>query len=59
MGTKRYVGPLASETPLIVFVNARSGGRVGARLTSVLFRSLGQAQVVGAAGQVVGAAGVK
>eukprot|EP00887_Chlorella_sp_A99_P001396 scaffold8.g1396.t1 len=45
VGTKRYVGPLAAESPLIVFINAKSGGRVGSSLISVLFRSLGQAQV--------------
>lgn len=35
-----------ADTPLIVFINAKSGGRVGPRLLTVLFRSLGQAQVV-------------
>lgn len=46
VGTKRYVGLTHAETPLIVFINAKSGGRVGPRLLSVLFRALGTAQVV-------------
>ena len=46
MGTKRYVGPGMADTPLVVFINAKSGGRVGPRLLTVLFRSLGSAQVV-------------
>ncbi|EFN52167.1 hypothetical protein CHLNCDRAFT_139349 [Chlorella variabilis] len=44
-GTKQYVGPGVADTPLIVFINAKSGGHVGPRLLTVLFRSLGQAQV--------------
>lgn len=46
VGTKKYVGPGVADTPLICFINAKSGGRVGPRLLTVLFRSLGQAQVV-------------
>jgi len=46
VGTKRYVGPGVADTPLVVFINAKSGGRVGPRLLTVLFRSLGSAQVV-------------
>lgn len=46
VGTKSYVGPGVADTPLIVFINAKSGGRVGPRLLTVLFRSLGTAQVV-------------
>lgn len=46
VGTKRYVGLGVADTPLVVFINAKSGGRVGPRLLTVLFRSLGSAQVV-------------
>lgn len=33
------------EAPLIVFINARSGGRVGPQLAGVLARAVGSAQV--------------
>lgn len=46
MGTKTFIGPDVADTPLIVFINAKSGGRVGPRLLTVLFKALGQAQVV-------------
>ena len=46
-GTKQYVGPQLPDTPLIAFINAKSGGRVGPSLASILYRSLGQNQVVG------------
>ncbi len=45
MGTKKFVGLQRAETPLIVFINAKSGGRVGPRLATVLFHALGQGQV--------------
>ncbi|WIA32111.1 hypothetical protein OEZ86_002962 [Tetradesmus obliquus] len=35
----------ADEAPLIVFINARSGGRVGPELAGVLARALGRSQV--------------
>ena len=44
-GTKEYVGPELPETPLIAFINAKSGGKVGPALAAILFRSLGQSQV--------------
>jgi hypothetical protein len=47
-GTKKYVGPRRPDTPLIAFINAKSGGRVGPSLASILYRSLGQSQVVSA-----------
>lgn len=55
------MGPGVADTPLVVFINAKSGGRVGPRLLTVLFRSLGSAQVVrrrGAMGAVEGAMGI-
>jgi hypothetical protein len=45
VGTKKFVGLQRAETPLIVFINAKSGGRVGPRLATVLFHALGQGQV--------------
>ena len=33
------------ECPLIVFINSRSGGQLGSRLTLALNRSLGRPQV--------------
>lgn len=33
------------DCPLIVFINARSGGRVGPALAAVLARALGNSQV--------------
>jgi hypothetical protein len=33
------------DAPLIVFINARSGGRVGPELAGVLARALGRSQV--------------
>lgn len=45
VGTKRFVGLHHAEAPLIVFINAKSGGRVGPRLATVLFHALGQGQV--------------
>ena len=41
----RYTGRALPEAPLIVFINSRSGGHAGPRLTEVLCRALGQAQV--------------
>lgn len=35
-----------AETPLIAFVNARSGGRAGAMIARVLQRAIGNTQVV-------------
>lgn len=35
-----------AETPLIAFVNARSGGRAGAMIARVLQRAIGHTQVV-------------
>ena len=45
----RYTGRAVPEAPLIVFINSRSGGHAGPRLTEVLCRALGQAQVCTAA----------
>lgn len=45
-GTKPFAGLSRPETPLIAFINARSGGYVGARLAGILYRALGQNQVV-------------
>ena len=50
MGTKKYIDTTLPAAPLIVFINSKSGGHVGPRLMNVLYRSLGQAQVVRAAG---------
>lgn len=35
-----------AETPLIAFVNARSGGRAGAMIARILQRAIGDTQVV-------------
>jgi len=43
--TKVYIGPQFPDTPLIAFINAKSGGKVGPQLATILFRSLGQSQV--------------
>ena len=51
VGTKRFVGLQLAEAPLIVFINAKSGGRVGPRLATVLFHALGQGQVFDLADQ--------
>jgi diacylglycerol kinase (ATP) len=44
-GTKKWVPPSRPDTPLIVFINAKSGGRIGPRLSLLLSRTLGQSQV--------------
>ena len=44
--TKPFLGPEMAEAPLIVFINSRSGGHAGPKLTETLFRALGQAQVL-------------
>ena len=43
--TKKLEVARLPEAPLIVFINSRSGGRAGARLTQVLCHALGVAQV--------------
>ena len=43
--TKKFTAPEVTEAPLIVFINSKSGGRVGPALTEVLYQSLGHAQV--------------
>eukprot|EP00882_Tetradesmus_deserticola_P003858 GHRQ01004082.1.p1 GENE.GHRQ01004082.1~~GHRQ01004082.1.p1 ORF type:complete len:207 (+),score=69.47 GHRQ01004082.1:229-849(+) len=44
-GTKKNAVYDTAEAPLIVFINARSGGRVGPELAGVLARALGSSQV--------------
>ena len=44
-GTKKFSAPDITEAPLIVFINSRSGGRAGPKLTQILYQSLGHAQV--------------
>lgn len=44
-GTKKDPEYERVDTPLIVFINARSGGRVGPALAARLSRALGRAQV--------------
>jgi hypothetical protein len=44
-GTKQDAVYDTDEAPLIVFINARSGGRVGPELAGVLARALGRSQV--------------
>lgn len=39
------------DCPLIAFVNAKSGGRVGPKLAQVLSRALGTSQVGGSSGE--------
>lgn len=43
--TKKLPVAQLPDAPLIVFINSRSGGRAGARLTQVLCHALGVAQV--------------
>ncbi|KAL6785056.1 hypothetical protein ACKKBG_A02255 [Auxenochlorella protothecoides x Auxenochlorella symbiontica] len=45
LGCKKYVGNDLADTPLIAFINGRSGGQMGTQLLTVLSRSLGQSQV--------------
>ena len=44
-GTKKFTAPDITEAPLIVFINSRSGGRAGPKLTEILYQSLGHSQV--------------
>src|SRR5690242_556306 len=44
-GTKGFAEPDITEAPLIVFINSRSGGRAGPKLTEILYQSLGHSQV--------------
>lgn len=44
-GTKLDAEFDTDEVPLIVFINARSGGRVGPELAAVLARAVGSSQV--------------
>lgn len=46
VGCKKYVGDDLATTPLIAFINGKSGGHMGPKLLTVLSRSLGQSQVV-------------
>ncbi|CAL8467982.1 g7520 [Coccomyxa elongata] len=43
--TKKFLAPELPEAPLIVFINSKSGGRAGPKLTEVLYHTLGHAQV--------------
>lgn len=44
-GTKTFIAPDEPEAPMIVFINSKSGGHAGPKLTEALFQSLGNAQV--------------
>lgn len=44
-GTKKDAAYDLDDCPLIVFINARSGGRVGPELANKLARALGRSQV--------------
>lgn len=44
-GTKNSLQYDVSESPLIAFINARSGGRLGPELLDSLYRALGNPQV--------------
>lgn len=44
-GTKSVLQEIR-ETPLIVFINAKAGGKVGPRLATLFARRLGYGQVV-------------
>ena len=44
MGTKAKLGAELPDAPLMVFINSRSGGRAGARLTQVLCHVIGHVQ---------------
>lgn len=43
--TKKFLAPELPEAPLIVFINSKSGGHAGPKLTETLYRTLGHAQV--------------
>jgi len=45
LATKKLLAAPLPDAPLIVFINSRSGGRAGARLTQVLCHAVGSAQV--------------
>lgn len=44
IGTKSKMGAELPDAPLVVFINSRSGGRAGARLTQVLCHVIGHVQ---------------
>ncbi len=44
VGTKAKLGAELPDAPLVVFINSRSGGRAGARLTQVLCHVIGHVQ---------------
>jgi hypothetical protein len=44
--TKKFTAPELPEAPLIVFINSKSGGRAGPKLTETLYRAIGHAQVM-------------
>ena len=44
-GTKQFLGSALPDSPLLVFINSRSGGRAGTRLAEVLCHAIGHSQV--------------
>ena len=46
-GTKQFLGSPLPDSPLLVFINSRSGGRAGTRLAEVLCHAIGHSQVPG------------
>lgn len=44
-GTKQFLGSALPDSPLLVFINSRSGSRAGARLAEVLCHAIGHSQV--------------
>ncbi len=45
-GAKTGLASELPDSPLLVFINSRSGGRAGSRLAEVLYHAIGHSQVI-------------